>query len=104
GAEAIPAHAIRIVAAEDPAPLEEACRNAGSFDWIIFASANAVDYFMRGLRAAGDVRDLHGVRLCTVGPSTASRLQRYGIRVDLTPAEYRGDAIVDALKQVGLER
>jgi uroporphyrinogen III methyltransferase/synthase len=101
GAEAIPAHAIRIAAPEDPAPLDEACRNAGSFDWIVFASANAVDYFMRGLLANGDVRDLHGVRLCTVGPSTASRLQRYGIRVDLTPAEFRTDALVQALTGSG---
>jgi uroporphyrinogen III methyltransferase/synthase len=101
GAEAIPAHAIRITAAEDPAPLEDACRNAGSFDWIVFASANAVDYFMRCLLTSGDVRDLHGVRLCTVGPSTASRLQRFGIRVDLTPAEFRTDALIDALKASG---
>jgi uroporphyrinogen III methyltransferase/synthase len=101
GAEAIPAEAIRVIAAEDPAPLEAACRNAGSFDWIIFASANAVDYFMRGLLANSDVRDLHGVRLCTVGPSTASRLQRYGIRVDLTPAEFRADALFDAVKASG---
>ena len=101
GAEAIPAHAIRITAPEDPGPLEEACRTAGSFDWIIFASANAVDYFMRRLLANGDVRDLHGVRLCTVGPSTASRLQRYGIRVDLTPAEFRADALIEALKASG---
>jgi uroporphyrinogen III methyltransferase/synthase len=101
GAEAIPAAAIRIIPPEDPAPLDEACRQAGSFNWIIFASANAVDSFMRGLLADGDVRDLHGVRLCTVGPSTASRLQRYGIRVDLTPAEFRADALVDALKSSG---
>ena len=101
GAEAIPAHAIRITAPEDPAPLDEACRNAGSFDWIVFASANAVDYFMRRLLAIGDVRDLHGVRLCTVGPSTASRLQRYGVRVDLTPAEFRADALTHALKESG---
>jgi len=101
GAEAISAQAIRIAAPDDPRPLEEACRNAGSFDWIIFASANAVDYFMHGLLANGDVRDLHGVRLCTVGPSTASRLQRYGIRVDLTPTEFRADALLDALKASG---
>ena len=101
GAEAIPAHAIRIAAAEDSGPLEDACRNAGSFDWIIFSSANAVDYFMRCLLASGDVRDLHGVRLCTVGPSTASHLQRFGIRVDLTPAEFRADALIDALKASG---
>ena len=67
----------------------------------MFASANAVDYFMRRLLAIGDVRDLHGVRLCTVGPSTASRLQRYGIRVDLTPAEFRADALTEALKASG---
>ncbi|HEU4939318.1 MAG TPA: uroporphyrinogen-III C-methyltransferase [Vicinamibacterales bacterium] len=101
GAEAIPAHAIRITAPEDSAPLENACRNAGSFDWIIFASANAVDSFMRGLLSSGDVRDLHGVKLCTVGPSTASRLQRYGIRVDLTPAEFRADSLADTLKASG---
>ena len=101
GAEAIPAEAIRIISAEDPGPLDQACGAAGTFDWIIFASANAVDFFMRRLLALGDVRDLHGVRLCTVGPSTASRLQRYGIRVDLTPAEFRADALVDALTASG---
>ena len=101
GAEAIPAHAIRIAAPEDPEPLEAACKAAGTFNWIIFASANAVDHFMRRLLANGDVRDLHGVRLCTVGPSTASRLQRYGIRVDLTPAEFRSEALIEALKAAG---
>ena len=101
GAEAIPAHAIRIAAPEDPEPLEAACKAAGTFNWIIFASANAVDHFMRRLLANGDVRDLHGVHLCTVGPSTASRLQRYGIRVDLTPAEFRSEALIDALRASG---
>lgn len=101
GAEAIVAHAIRIVPPEDEAPLHDACQHAGSFSWIIFSSANAVDAFMQCLLANGDVRDLHGVRLCTVGPSTASRLQRYGIRVDLTPAEFRAEALIDALKASG---
>jgi uroporphyrinogen III methyltransferase/synthase len=101
GAEAIPAHAIRIMKPDDPAPLEDACAKAGTFDWIVFASANAVDYFMNCLLAMGDVRDLHGVRLCAVGPSTASRLQRYGIRVDLMPPEFRSDAIAETLKSSG---
>jgi uroporphyrinogen III methyltransferase/synthase len=101
GAEAIAAHAIRITTPEDPGPLADACAKAGTFDWIVFASANAVDYFMNCLLSRGDVRDLHGVRLCTVGPSTASRLQRYGIRVDLMPAEFRAEAIADALKSSG---
>jgi uroporphyrinogen III methyltransferase / synthase len=101
GAEAIPAYSIRTIGPEDPLPLQEACARAGTFDWIVFASANAVDYFMNCLLADGDVRELHGVRLCAVGPSTASRLHRFGIRVDLMPDEFRADAIGDALKASG---
>jgi uroporphyrinogen III methyltransferase/synthase len=56
---------------------------------------------MDRLLALGDVRELKGVRLCTVGPSTASRLARFGIRVDLTPPEYRAEAVVEALRSFG---
>ena len=56
---------------------------------------------MHCLLAPGDVRDLHGVRLGAVGPSTASRLHCYGIRVDLMPAEFRAEAISEALKSSG---
>jgi uroporphyrinogen III methyltransferase/synthase len=101
GAEAISAPTIRITPPEDSGALERACAEAGTFDWIVFTSANGVDHFMRCVLAAGDVRSLKGVRFCTTGPSTASRLQRYGIRVDLTPAEYRAEAIVEALKTTG---
>jgi uroporphyrinogen III methyltransferase / synthase len=101
GAEAIPSPTTRIAPPEDIAALDRTCAEAGSYDWIVFTSANAVDHFMGRLLAVGDVRDLKGVRLCTVGPSTASRLQRYGIRVDLTPPEYRAEAVIDALKGLG---
>ena len=53
------------------APLDEACAEAASFDWIVFSSANAVDAFMSRLLASPlDVRALNGVRLCAVGPAT----------------------------------
>jgi uroporphyrinogen III methyltransferase / synthase len=98
GAEPIPAPTIRVLPPEDSTALEIACREASSYDWIVFTSANAVDHFMRSLLAASDVRELKGVRICTVGPSTASRLSRYGIRVDLTPTEFRSEALVEAMK------
>jgi uroporphyrinogen III methyltransferase/synthase len=101
GAEAIPAAAIRIAPPLDAAPLADAAARASEFDWIVFTSGNAVDAFMDRVLAAGDVRDLKGVRLCTIGPTTATRLSRYGIRVDLTPAEFRAEAVVEALKATG---
>ncbi|MEN3338331.1 MAG: uroporphyrinogen methyltransferase / synthase [Acidobacteriota bacterium] len=101
GAEAVGVPAIRIAPPHDLAALDSACAEAGTFDWIVFTSANAVDHFMSRLLTNGDVRDLHGVRLCTVGPSTAARLHRYGLRVDLTPAEFRADAVVAAMLDAG---
>jgi len=101
GAEAIASPTIRIAPPDDSGPLEAAVVEVSSFDWIIFASANAVDSFMSRLLASGDVRELKGVKLGTVGPSTASRLQRYGMRVDLMPAEYRAEGVVEAMKAEG---
>ncbi|HJR61538.1 MAG TPA: uroporphyrinogen-III C-methyltransferase [Vicinamibacterales bacterium] len=101
GADAIAAPTIRIAAPEDSAPLEQAIAGVSSFDWIVFASGNAVDSFMSRLAAVADVRELKGVKICTVGPSTASRLLRYGIRADLMPAEYRAEALMDSLRTTG---
>lgn len=98
GAEPIEAPSIRIAPPDDFGPLDEACAQASTYDWIVFTSANAVDWFMRRLLTGpGDVRDLKGPRLCAVGPATAEKLNRFGIKVNLTPPEYRSEAIVDAL-------
>jgi uroporphyrinogen III methyltransferase / synthase len=101
GAEAILAPTIRILPPEDLDALDRACADAGTFDWIIFSSANGVDHFMERLLAIGDVRDLKGVRICTVGASTAARLSRFGIRIDLTPSEYRSEALVEVFRELG---
>ena len=102
GAEAIEAPMIRIVPPEDFGPLDEACAHAGDYDWIIFSSANAVDAFVdRLLAGPADLRALKGVRLCVVGPTTGDRLARFGLKVDLTPAEYRAEGIVRAVLESG---
>jgi uroporphyrinogen III methyltransferase/synthase len=101
GAEAIHAPALRIVPAEDVEPLDAACRTISDFDWLVLTSVNAADYFMRRLLAVSDIRELKGVRICAVGSSTADRVQRYGIRVDLVPEEYHAEALMDALRASG---
>jgi uroporphyrinogen III methyltransferase/synthase len=94
GAQAIEAPLIRIVPPEDYGALDDACQRSGEFDWIVFTSTNAVDVFMARLLASPlDVRALHGVRLCAVGPSTAQQLEGHGLKVDLVPPE----AVVQAM-------
>lgn len=102
GADAIEAPSIRIAPPADYGPIDEACARAGTFDWIVFTSANGVDHFMRRLLAGPlDVRALKGPRLCAIGPATAERLARYGLKVDLMPVEYRAEAVVEAITAAG---
>ena len=102
GAQAIEAPLINIIPPDEYGPLDEACQNAGSYDWIVFTSANGATAFMdRLLIGPRDVRGLAGARLCAVGPGTAARLTRFGLKVDLVPDDHSADGVVAALKATG---
>ena len=63
---------IRIAPPEDFGPLDAASASVHSYDWIVFASANAVDVFIKRLLSTPlELRALKGVNLCAVGPATA---------------------------------
>ena len=100
GAEAVEMPAIRIEPPADTAPLADAVADVARFDWIVFTSANGVDGFFDALARAGlDARALHAARLCAIGPATAQRLERFGLRADLQPARYVSTEIVKALSE-----
>jgi uroporphyrinogen III methyltransferase/synthase len=89
-------------AARGSRPLLRAAAAPEDFDWIIFTSANAVEAFMTALLdGERDVRALKGPRICTSGTATAEKLASFGIKVDLIPHEFRGDAVVSALLALG---
>jgi uroporphyrinogen III methyltransferase / synthase len=100
GAEAIEASMVRIEAAPQRDALAEACRKAGEFDWIVFTSQNGVEYFMRELLSGpGDVRMLKGPKLAAVGPATAERMSRFGLKCDLIAAEHRAEGVAESMRQ-----
>jgi uroporphyrinogen III methyltransferase / synthase len=102
GAEVIEAPSIHIQSLEDYDELDRAIDSVSSYDWLVFTSANGVDHFMRrALSRVRDIRDLHGPRLCAVGPATAERLQRLHLRVDVVPEEDRAEGVIAALKATG---
>jgi uroporphyrinogen III methyltransferase / synthase len=81
--------------------LDRAIGELGSFDWIIFTSANGVESFVDRLRArACDIRELGRaklVKIAAIGPATADRVRRYALTVAAMPAEYRAEAVIDAI-------
>lgn len=69
------------------------------FDWIIFSSVNGVRaLFDRLWKLKRDVRSLGSARLAAIGPSTAAELEKYSLRADLVPAEYRAEALAAELR------
>jgi len=98
GADPIEAPMIRILPPADFGPLDDLCAHVTELDWLVCSSANAVDAFMGRLLASSlDLRSLGSVRICAVGPSTGGRLERYGVKADLLPAESRAEEVVAAM-------
>lgn len=89
---------VRLVAADDPAPLQAAVQELRSYDWVVFTSANAV-------RAVSSLRPAalpDGCRVAVAGPSTANEVrERLGWRVDAMPREYTGGAVAEAMAAAG---
>ena len=62
--------------------LDTALDRLAAYHWLIFTSANGVAFFFRRLRErGGDVRDLKGIRIATIGPATAAAVEARGVRV-----------------------
>jgi uroporphyrinogen-III synthase len=81
-----------VVPPADPRPLERAAAEAGSYDWIVFTSANAVEAF---LPLVGPLPD--SVRIGAVGPATAEALRGFGIDPHLTARKAEAEGLAAEL-------
>jgi uroporphyrinogen III methyltransferase/synthase len=103
GADAIELPTIEIVPALDYGPLDSAIADLGSYDWLIFTSANGVRFFMDRLdNSARDLRAL-GARICAIGPATRAAVEALHLKVDLMGQEYVAEGLLEAFAAYGLE-
>ena len=85
--------------------LDQSLYNLAHFDRIVFTSVNGVEGFFRrlktlpveGMNTPCDARALAGLRVAAIGPATAARLRNFGIEPDAIPAEYRAEAVFEAI-------
>ncbi len=91
--------AIAIQPPADARALDEALRQARSYDWLIFTSANGVEAVARRLDALNLGPDaLQGPSIAAVGPATARAVERrLGLDVDLIPPKAVGESLLAAL-------
>ncbi len=102
GAEVTEFPTIEAVAPDSYAEIDAALERLAGFDWVIFTSATGVERLLERMRTRGaDVRALSGPKLVAIGPATAARLAAHALTVAAIPAEYRAEAIIEA---IGAER
>lgn len=92
-----------VIALEDPDDYSDVDRAlktlaAGRYDWVIFASANAVSKTFERMESLGfDARAFGSARIATVGPATERALAARSLRADLVPEAHTAEALAAAL-------
>jgi uroporphyrinogen III methyltransferase/synthase len=101
GADVVEASTIELGPPPDADTVRQAMHKLrlGSYDWLVFTSANGVAAAREMLDDEElDARILAGVRVACVGPATASACrQLLGVRPDLVPQQFDADALADEL-------
>src|SRR4030067_2809724 len=104
GAEVIEFPTIEIVPPLRWNELDQAIHQLKSYDWIIFTSANGVNFFWQRLRKMG--KSVHlpsSLRVCAIGPATANKLKEGGVSVHYIPKEFIAEAILQGFKKMAIK-
>ena len=98
GAQPVELPTIEIAPLEDYSRLDDALARLDEYQWVIFASANAVEAFFRRLQQLGrDARHFGPATVGAIGPATAQALAAQGIRADFVPARPVSEAVLREL-------
>jgi len=84
---------LEVVPPADPEPLAAAAETAGSYDWVVFTSANAVDALVPRLPEPFP----ESVAVAAVGPATAQAARRLGVEVHVVASHADAEGLVAEL-------
>jgi uroporphyrinogen III methyltransferase/synthase len=99
GAGVVEAPAIRIEALAGTGP------DVSAYDLVCLTSPNGVHLLFERLRAGGhDARALAGATVAAIGAGTATALREHGIEADVVPERSVAESLVDALREIPVER
>jgi len=102
GAEVLELPLIKISQSIDKQELADVLLEFGSYDWIVFTSANGVRYFFQEFfRIFDDIRSLGLLRFAAIGAGTAREIEALRLKVECKPKLATGGALAEALIETG---
>lgn len=80
-------------------PLDKALKKLPAYDWLILTSVNGVSALRKRMeKVEVDTGMLRHVQIAAIGPATRDALEKFGLKVAVTPGEYIAESVVAALK------
>ncbi|HXE52589.1 MAG TPA: uroporphyrinogen-III C-methyltransferase [Tepidisphaeraceae bacterium] len=103
GANVIEAPTIELAPAADQSAVDRALKSIGEYDWVIFTSANGVEFTRQRLVELGlDARAFGKAKIAAIGDATAQAIRReLFLSVDPCPESFVAEALGDALTAAG---
>ncbi|MBI5381538.1 MAG: uroporphyrinogen-III synthase [Opitutae bacterium] len=102
GAEVVELPLIRISAEVDKQALADVMLEFGSYDWLVFTSANGVRFFFEQFfRLFDDIRALGLIRLAGVGDATVAAIAALHLKVECQPKIATAENLADELIGTG---
>ena len=80
--------------------LDEALDHLYGYDWLIFTSANGVEFFLKRL-AQRELHpaDLDEIKVCAIGQRTAEKLHDAHTHVDVVPSQSTAEGVFSVLSE-----
>lgn len=105
GAEVVEFPTIRIVPPKNYSQLDKAIAKIEDYNWIIFTSQNAIDFFFNRFKMKNKTfKTLKKRKIGVIGPATGKKVKNYGLKVGLLPKRYTTEGIVEEFQTMMPER
>ncbi len=102
GAEVIELPLIRVSKDVSLDALADVMLEFGSYDWLVFSSANGVRYFFEEFRRIfDDIRSLGLIRFACIGDATAQAITALHLKIECRPEAPTAEALATALIATG---
>ncbi|CCQ92247.1 Uroporphyrinogen III synthase HEM4 [[Clostridium] ultunense Esp] len=89
---------IRILPAQDEHAIRDALSRLEQFAWLLFTSANGVNYFFHFMDKFAIPHQAIRAAIVTVGPKTSKALAKRGFASVIEAREFRQEGIIEALE------
>lgn len=100
GAKVIICPTIEIAEPESYERLDEAIEHLYGYDWLIFTSTNAIEFFLRRLKTrVVNVEELDAIKVCAIGQASADKLRDAHVHVDVIPSQSKAEGVFAALSE-----